>query len=435
MKIIRTKDKGSKAFIEEIKNRGSRDIEKIEEKVKNILSDIRDRGDSAVLSFTERFDGITLRPSEIRLSRAMIKKSIKSLDKKKFDALRVSAERIKRFHEKEKENSWFFLEDGSLLGQMKRPLRRVGVYVPGGKAAYPSSVLMNVLPAKVAGVPEIAMCVPMPGGDINPCILAAADIADVNEIYRIGGVQAVGAMAYGTDTIPKVDKIVGPGNIYVATAKRFVFGLVDIDMVAGPSEVLIIADENANPGFIAADLLGQAEHDEMASSILITTSEALANKVNEELSAQLKRSVRRAIAERSIGKYGAVIVAKDIEETLIIANEIAPEHLEIMLERPFEVIDRIENAGAVFLGPWTPEALGDYSAGPNHVLPTGGTARFFSPLGVQDFMKRTSLLSFSREGLEKIGDTVIRMSDIEGLKAHGNSVRIRLKKEHKPGKG
>lgn len=435
MRIIKTTDRVSGAILREIINRASRDNMEIEKKVKRILSDIEKEGDKAVIKYTELYDGISLKPSEIRVSRDKIKRACKSVNKKTLKSLEISAERIKRFHEKERLNSWFTVEDGSILGQLRRPLRRIGVYVPGGKAAYPSSVLMNVIPAKVAGVSEIAMCVPMPAGDINSYILAAADIAGVTEIYRIGGAQAIGAMAYGTRTTPKVDKIVGPGNIYVATAKRLVFGMVDIDMMAGPSEILIIADEKADPEFIAADLLSQAEHDEMASSILLTDSKSLAIKTEKEISKQLKKTKRKMIAEKSLKKYGAIIVTKNMIEAIDIANEIAPEHLEIMVERPFEIIGKIKNAGAIFLGPWTPEAVGDYSAGPNHVLPTGGTARFFSPLGVEDFMKRTSFLSFTREGLEGIGGTVISIAEIEGLKAHGDSVRIRLKKDSRLKKG
>lgn len=428
MRIIKTVNRNSRAVINGIINRVSTDNLAIEKNVRKILSDIKKEGDKAIIRYTALYDGISLKPSKIRISGDKVKRAFRSLDRKSLKSLEISAGRIKRFHEKERHNSWFTEEDGSILGQIRRPLSRVGVYVPGGKATYPSSVLMNVIPAKVAGVNEIAMCVPMPKGDINPYILAAAKIAGVTEIYGIGGAQAIGAMAYGTKTISRVDKIVGPGNIYVATAKRLVFGAVDIDMVAGPSEILIMADENADPEFIAADLLSQAEHDEMASSILVTTSESLAKETEKELSRQLRKTQRKAIASRSLGKYGVIIITKNLTEAIKIANEIAPEHMEVMVKRPFKVIDKIRNAGAVFLGPWTPEALGDYSAGPNHVLPTGGTARFFSPLGVEDFMKRTSLLSFSRKGLERIGDTVIRMADLEGLKAHGESVRIRLRK-------
>ncbi|MBI5199108.1 MAG: histidinol dehydrogenase [Nitrospirae bacterium] len=427
MRLIKTGGRDSRVFINEIIKRATRDTGEIEEKVRRILSDIKREGDRAIVRYTELYDGISLKPSEIKLSRDKIKKACKSLNKKILKSLEISAERIRRFHEMERLNSWFTVEDGSILGQLRRPLRRVGVYVPGGKAAYPSSVMMNVIPAKVAGVDEIAMCVPTQRGEINPYVLAVADIAGVTEIYRIGGAQAIGAMAYGTRTIPKVDKIICPGNIYVATAKRLVFGIVDIDMIAGPSEILIIADEKADPVFIAADLLSQAEHDEMASSILLTDSKSLAIKTEKEVSKQLKKTKRKTIAEKSLKKYGAIIVTKNMIEAIDIANEIAPEHLEIMVERPLEIIGKIKNAGAIFLGPWTPEAVGDYSAGPNHVLPTGGTARFFSPLGVEDFMKRTNLLSFSRKGLEGIGDTVIRIAEIEGLKAHGESVRIRLK--------
>ncbi len=428
MRIIKKGARDSRTVLNGIINRASRGNAEIEKNVRKILSDVEKEGDKAVIRYTELYDGISLRPSEIRISRDKVKGAFRSLDRKSLKSLEISAGRIKRFHEKERLNSWFTEEDGSILGQIRRPLSRVGVYVPGGKASYPSSVLMNVMPAKVAGVSEIAMCVPMPKGDINPYILAAAEIAGVTEIYGIGGAQAIGAMAYGTKTISRVDKIVGPGNIYVATAKRLVFGIVDIDMVAGPSEILIIADENADPEFIAADLLSQAEHDEMASSILVTTSASLAKETEKEISRQLLKTQRKAIASRSLGRYGVIIITKNLTEAIKIANEISPEHLEVMAKRPFKIIDKIRNAGAVFLGPWTPEALGDYSAGPNHVLPTGGTARFFSPLGVEDFMKRTSLLSFNRKGLERIGDTVIRMADLEGLKAHAESVRIRLRK-------
>lgn len=313
-----------------------------------------------------------------------------------------------------------------MLGHIIRPVERVGVYVPGGKASYPSTLLMNVIPAQVAGVKEIALCVPTAGEEINPAVAAAIKLLGLKEVYRIGGAQAIAAMAYGTETIKKVDKIVGPGNIYVAIAKKMVFGDVGIDMIAGPTEVLIIADNTAHPSFIAADLLGQAEHDEMASSILVTNSEALAKKVQHELSIQLKDLKSRDIAKKSVDKYGAIIITKDLNTAVEIANQIAPEHLEIMTRMPTRFLPKIKNAGAIFLGEWTPEALGDYSAGSNHTLPTGGTARFSSPLGVYDFIKRSSLLNFKKEGFMKLSKTVETFADTEGLQAHGNTIRIRL---------
>ena len=315
------------------------------------------------------------------------------------------------------------------LGQMVTPLDRIGIYVPGGKAAYPSSVLMNAVPAKVAGVGEIIMVVPMPDGVVNPFVLAAAHIAGVDRIFKIGGAQAVAALAYGTASIPKVDKITGPGNIYVATAKRLVFGTVDIDMIAGPSEILVINDGSGEPAHIAADLLSQAEHDELAASILITTDEAFGRRVADELENQLASLSREAIARQSIENYGAIIVARDLFEAAEFSNRIAPEHLELAVAEPFELLPQIRHAGAVFLGHNTPEAAGDYLAGPNHTLPTGGTARFFSPLGTDDFVKKSSLISFSKEGLERLGKSIVRIAELEGLEAHAKSVSIRLGKE------
>ena len=340
-------------------------------------------------------------------------------------ALKVSAKRIRAFHEKQKDESWFYSEEGSVVGQIIRPLERVGIYIPGGRASYPSTVLMNVIPAQVAGVKEIAICVPCPGGEVNPHVMAAIELLNVREVYSIGGAQAIGAMAYGTRTIRKVDKIAGPGNIYVATAKKMVFGIVDIDMIAGPSEILIIADSSANAGFVAADLLSQAEHDEFASSVLITNSVRLADAVRKELLLRLVAMKRREIARKSVKEYGSIIVTKSLKEAAVVSNRIAPEHLEIMTRHPEKILPMIRNAGAIFLGEWTPEALGDYAAGPNHTLPTGGTARFSSPLGVYDFVKRSSLLSFSREGFRKLAKTVETIADAEGLEAHGNTIRVR----------
>lgn len=425
MKILR-KPKDIGAFLSLLRKRASGGTGRIEAVVRKILSDVKKDGDKAVMAYTAKFDSLTI--NDLRIKPAEIARYADKAEKKVVKSLEKAAKRIRAFHEMQKEESWFFSEDESLLGQIIRPLGRVGVYVPGGKASYPSTVLMNVIPAQVADVEEIALCVPTPRNEVNPYVMAAVKMLGVREVYRIGGAQAVGAMAYGTAAIKKVDKIVGPGNIYVATAKKLVFGEVDIDMIAGPSEVLIIADKKANPRFIAADLLSQAEHDELASSILVTDSAALAEAVLRELKARLSRLKRKAIAERSIGQYGAIIVTKDIGKAVKIANEIAPEHLEIMTEKPFDILPEIRNAGAIFLGPWTPEPLGDYAAGPNHTLPTGGTARFFSPLGVYDFMKRSSLLSFSKEGFRKLAKTVLALSEIEGLSAHGDTIRVRLDK-------
>ncbi|MDI6727630.1 MAG: histidinol dehydrogenase [Thermodesulfovibrionales bacterium] len=421
MKIIENKKEIS-AFLKLLRKRASGVNPEIEKAVKNILADVRKNGDSAVEKYTRRFDKHDL---PLRLKVSDVTKHVKKADKNAVKALELSAKRIWDFHEKQREKSWSFKKDGALLGQIIRPIERAGVYVPGGKASYPSTVLMNVIPAQVAGVKNICLCVPTPNGETNPYVMAAIEMLGVKEIYRIGGAQAVGAMAYGAESIKKVDKIVGPGNIYVALAKKMVFGEVDIDMIAGPSEILIIADETANPEFVAADMLSQAEHDELASSILITDSEVLAGNVIRELNIQLKGLKRKDIAKKSLERFGAIIKTKSIKEAADIANEIAPEHLEIMTKKPEKDAEMIENAGAIFLGQWTPEPLGDYSAGPNHTLPTGGTARFSSPLGVYDFIKRTSLLQFDKKGFMLLSDTVEAIADAEGLEAHANTIRIR----------
>ncbi|MCI4626811.1 MAG: histidinol dehydrogenase, partial [Candidatus Magnetoovum sp. WYHC-5] len=342
-----------------------------------------------------------------------------------IDAIRRSSERIRRYHEKQIERDWSYVEDGVKLGQLIRAIGRVGVYVPGGKAAYPSTVLMNVIPAQVAGVHEIAVTVPMPGGQINPYVMAAVHMLGVREVYGMGGAQAVAAFAYGTESVKKVDKIVGPGNIYVASAKRLVFGEVDIDMIAGPSEILVIADGSVEPSLVAADLLSQAEHDEMASAILVTTEASYVREVISQVEKQLSTLSRRSIAMKSIETYGAAIVVEDMNKAFRISNKIAPEHLELMINEPQRYVSLVKNAGAVFLGRWSCESLGDYSAGPNHTLPTAGTARFFSPLGVYDFLKRTSFIEFTEGGFKAICDTVEVMSTMEGLDGHGNSVRFR----------
>ena len=422
MKIVKGK-KNVEFFLKLLRERASGGGPEIEHRVRAILEDVRINGNKALLKYTKAFDSLTTK--SLRMTPAEIKKHSKKAEKNVVDALKISAKRIRAFHERQKERSWSFSDKGNLLGQVIRPLERVGVYVPGGKASYPSTVLMNVIPAQVAGVKEIALCVPTPKGEIDPYVMAAIDLLGIKEVYRAGGAQAIGAMAYGTETIKKVDKIVGPGNIYVATAKKMVFGEVDIDMIAGPSEILIIADDTANPKFLAADLLSQAEHDELASSILITNSRKLTDKVTKELDRQLSELSRKEIAKKSVDNYGAIIITKDIRDAIAISNSIAPEHLEIMTEKPVDLLPMIKNAGAIFLGEWTPEALGDYAAGPNHTLPTGGTARFSSPLGVYDFIKRSSLLNFTKNGFLELAETVKTIAMAEGLEAHGKTITVR----------
>jgi len=422
MRLIRTK-REKDIFSQLLNKRALGSIPGIDQRVRAILSDVRKYGDKAVLKYTKTFD--SLKTSQLAITPEEVVEYAEKADPKVVKALRLSAKRIKAFHGRQKEKSWFFSEDGTILGQVIRPIERVGVYIPGGKASYPSTVLMNVIPAQVAGVKEIALCVPTPKGDINPCVMAAIQLLGVKEVYRIGGAQAIGALAYGTKTIRKVDKIAGPGNIYVATAKKIVFGEVDIDMIAGPSEILIIADDSADPMIVAADLLSQAEHDEYASSILITGSQRLANSVRKEVEMQLGKLKRRDIARGSLDNYGAIIITKDLREAAEVSNSVAPEHLEIMTRNPEKILPMIKNAGAIFLGQWTPEALGDYTAGPNHTLPTGGTARFSSPLGVYDFVKRSSLLSFTKEGFQKLAGTVKTIADAEGMEGHANTVRVR----------
>jgi len=422
MRVIKSKKELS-AFLGILRKRGAGVSDTIEKAVRDILKDVSRNGDKAVLKYTRKFDHS--KAAKLRLSAADIAKAANKADPVVVGALEIAVDRIREFHEMQVESTWTTSDRESILGQAVRPLKRVGVYVPGGKAAYPSTVLMNVIPAQVAGVSEIALCVPSSEGELNPYVMAAVRMLDVKEVYAMGGAQAVGALAFGTESVKKVDKIVGPGNIFVATAKRIVFGTVDIDMIAGPSEILIIADKSANAEFIASDLLSQAEHDELASSVLITDSLPLAKDVEAELSAQLSKLKRKKIASKSLSAYGAIIVTKDLTEALRISNEIAPEHLEVMTNDPMELLPLIENAGAIFLGPWTPEALGDYAAGPNHTLPTGGTARFFSPLGVYDFYKRSSIVGFTRKGFMALSHVVETIADIEGLEAHANTVRIR----------
>ncbi|MDD4237342.1 MAG: histidinol dehydrogenase [Desulfotomaculaceae bacterium] len=415
--------------LEKIVHRKALDQSETGALVAEILAAVRGGGDEAVCAFTARFGGPELRPDQLRVTGEEIKAAYGLVEENYLGSLRLAIKNITDYHQKQQANSWFKTdENGAILGQLVRPLRRVGIYVPGGKASYPSSVLMNAIPAKVAGVREIAMITPPAvDGSLSPYTLVAAAEVGVTEIYKAGGAQAVAALAYGTASIPRVDKITGPGSIYVTLAKQQVYGQVDIDMLAGPSEVLIIADETADPAFIAADLLSQAEHDEMASAMLLTPCRELAGQVQEQVASQAAKLERCEIIKRSLAGYGAIVITGDIDQAFELANQAAPEHLELMLAEPFRWLFRVENAGAVFLGHYSPEPVGDYLAGPNHILPTGGTARFYSPLGVDAFMKRTSLIAYNGPALEQVGADVINLAGVEGFSAHANAVRIRLK--------
>ena len=425
MKLCKFTDSDYQTVIEALENRSNMDLFTHDETVRKILQDVKESGDTALLEYTHRFDRHNLSLEKMRVTPGEIRLAYETVNEKELAALQEAEERIRRFHERQRQESWRYEEEGITLGQMVRPLATVGIYVPGGKASYPSSVLMNAVPAKVAGVERVVMCSPFPDGQTRPHVLVAADIAGVTEIYKVGGAQAIGAMAFGTATVPRVDKIVGPGNIYVALAKRLVFGIVDIDMIAGPSEILIVADHSANPAYVAADLLSQAEHDEEALPILVTPEEGLAREVMNELERQKNTLSRQSIMEASLNSQCRLLVTESLEAAVDLANRLAPEHLELALEDPEHWAAKIQNAGAVFLGHYTPEAVGDYLAGPNHVLPTSGTARFSSPLGVYDFIKRTSLISYSRSALEKCGETVTLLAEMEDLGAHANAVKLR----------
>lgn len=404
--------------------------EAVTQQVKEIVSSVRTGGDEALLAYTQRFDRVELTADTLRVQPQEIAEAYATADGAWVDAMRRAAERITAFHQKQVQRTWIDFAEDRALGQMVRPLASVGVYVPGGTAAYPSSVLMNVLPARVAGVGRIVMVTP-PGTDgrvNNPLTLVAADIAGVTDIYKIGGAQAVAALAFGTQTVPRVDKIVGPGNIYVANAKREVFGYVGIDMIAGPSEVLVIADGSANAAYVAADMLSQAEHDTFAASIVVTDSLELAERVRAEIIRQNALLPRREIVQSSLARYGAIVVCKDLAQAVEIANAVAPEHLELAVKDPFALVGAIQNAGAIFLGHYAPEPLGDYYAGPNHVLPTSGTARFFSPLNVEDFTKKSSLIYYTREALAEVQADVVRLAKAEGLDAHANAISVRFDK-------
>ena len=398
--------------------------------VNEIVETVKKDGDAAVFEYTKKFDGADITPENFIVSDAEIEEAYAVVSADVLEVIRKAIVNIRTYHEKQKQYSWFDSQpNGTILGQKVTPLTRVGVYVPGGKAAYPSSVLMNILPAKVAGVEQIVMVTP-PGkdGKVNPGTLVAAKEAGADVVYKVGGAQAIAALAFGTESIPKVDKIVGPGNIFVALAKKAVYGYVSIDSIAGPSEILVIADETANPRYVAADLLSQAEHDELASAILVTTSESLADQVSEEVDALVEKLSRRTILEKSLENYGYILIAEDLNGAVDIANAIASEHLEIVTKNPFEVMTQIKNAGAIFLGEYSSEPLGDYFAGPNHVLPTNGTAKFFSPLSVDDFIKKSSIIYYSRQALEPVKDEIIKFAESESLTAHANSIRVRFEK-------
>lgn len=417
-------------LLEDLLQRSPNQYTQYESRVLEILEHVKNEKDQAVFDYTKQFDGADITADTITVTKEEIAQAYDLVDESLVEIIRKAKENIRIYHEKQKQYSWFDSKpDGTMLGQKVTALQRVGVYVPGGKAVYPSSVLMNVIPAKVAGVEEIVMVTP-PGkdGKINPNTLVAANEAGVDVVYKVGGAQAIAALAYGTDSIPKVDKIVGPGNIYVALAKKAVYGHVSIDSIAGPSEILVIADETANPRYVAADLLSQAEHDELASAILVTTSETLAKEVSKQVEVFVEELSRTEIMKKSLENYGYILVADTMEEVIDIANEIASEHLEIMTANPYDVMMRVRNAGAIFIGEYSSEPLGDYFAGPNHVLPTNGTAKFFSPLGVDDFIKKSSIIAYSEEALEAIHSDIEQFAEAEKLTAHANSIKVRFEK-------
>lgn len=426
MRIVSAKDRAFQGAVKRATKRSSIQGAAAEHVVRTILKAVERGGDAAVIRYTKKFDRVSLKPPQFRISAEEIKEAYYHIRKDEGDALRYAAQRITAFHERQRTKTWIYQDNGVTLGQVVTPLDSVGLYVPGGKAAYPSSVLMNAIPAKVAGVTRVVMCTPTPKGGINPYLLVAADIAGVKEVYRIGGAQAVAAMAYGTKTIPRVDKIVGPGNVFVATAKRLLYGTVGIDMIAGPSELLVIADESANPAHVAADLLCEAEHDEEARVYLVTTSDRLAKQVASHVQERMKKLKREKIVAKSIGRHACAFVVGSMQEALDLANDIAPEHLALLVDRPFDYLEKASHAGALFLGRYTPPAVADYVAGPNHVLPTGGTARFFSPLGFDDYVKRSNVVSYSKEELLKVREHLARLAQMEGLDAHGESVGSRF---------
>ncbi|MBN1380726.1 MAG: histidinol dehydrogenase [Deltaproteobacteria bacterium] len=430
MKVIRTNSPQFKSQLNKIVERGRLSDETIWTTVKDIIDRVASNGDKALFEYTEKFDGYELSTASVMLSEEEIQKAASQTAEKDTDALKLAAGRIERFHEKQTIESWSFSdESGIQLGQRVLPLERVGIYAPGGTAAYPSTVLMAAIPAKIAGVRDVILATPTRGGTIHPLMATAVTICGIQSVYRIGGAQAIAALAYGTESVPRVDKIVGPGNAYVTTAKKMVYGQTAIDMIAGPSEVIIISDGKTDPAFVAADMLAQAEHDALASAILLTPDESFAIKAAGEIDRRLEVLLRKAIAGKALHDFGAIVVTKDLTEAVEIADQLAPEHLELMVENPQSILDRIKNAGAVLLGYHTPAVLGDYLAGPNHILPTGGSARFSSPLGVYDFVKRTSVISFSRDALDKYSAPTVRLAELEGLGGHGESVTARVSRK------
>ena len=431
MKVLKLNNESKKELLAELIKRSPEQMQGFESDVKEILKNVKKNKDEALFYYTKKFDKFELNEENIKVTEEEIEEAYAKIDPTLLDVIRKAKENIRDFHEKQKLNSWFTTTDkGTFLGQKITPMERAGVYVPGGKAVYPSSVLMNIIPAKTAGVREIIMTTPCNAeGKVDPAVLVAAKEAGCKAIFKVGGAQAIGALAYGTDIIPKVDKIVGPGNIFVALAKKAVFGNVSIDSIAGPSEILVIADETANPRYIAADLLSQAEHDQMASPILITTSEEIAKKVQEEIQGFVERLPRTEIITASLENYGYIFIANDINEAVDTANEIASEHLEILTKNPLETMTKIKNAGAIFLGEYSSEPLGDYFAGPNHILPTNGTAKFFSPLSVDDFVKKSSVVYYSREALAEVHKDIEQFAKSEGLYAHANSIAVRFEEE------
>ena len=431
MRIIRLDENSKQNILSDLLKRDPNNYSQYAHTVEAIVEDVKENKDKALFAYTEKFDGALITGDTFRVAKEEIQEAMEQMDPALLEVMKRSMKNIRAYHEKQRRQSWFDSKpDGTILGQKITPLESAGVYVPGGKAAYPSSVLMNIIPAEVAGVQRIVMVTP-PGkdGKVNPVTLTAAHLAGATEVYKAGGAQAVAALAFGTESIPRVDKIVGPGNIFVALAKKAVYGHVSIDSIAGPSEILVIADDSANPRFVAADLLSQAEHDELASAILVTTSMDLAEKVSREIDGFVKDLSRKEILEKSLENYGYILVADTLDQAVETANEIASEHLEIVTRNPFEVMTKIRNAGAIFIGEYSSEPLGDYFAGPNHVLPTNGTAKFFSPLGVDDFIKKSSIIYYSREALKEIHKDVEAFAEAEGLTAHANSVRVRFEEE------
>lgn len=426
MKIIEQSERGFGPALRKVAARGRTDTGKVETAVRKILKAVERGGDKGVLRYAKKFDHVTLRPEQLRVTAEEIKAAYHHIRKDEGDALRLAAQRVVQFHERQRTKTWMYQDNGATLGQMVLPLDAVGLYVPGGKAVYPSSVLMSAIPAKVAGVRRVVMCTPSGKTGINPYLLVAADIAGVDEVYRVGGVQAIGAMAFGTTTIAKVDKILGPGNIYVATAKRLLYGTVGIDMVAGPSELLVLADETASPELVAADLLCEAEHDEDAKVWLVTPSAKLAKEAVRAVESQLKQAARSAILAKSIARHAVAFVVASMDQAVEVANQIAAEHVAVSVERPFDYLEKVRHAGALFLGRYTPPAVADYVAGPNHVLPTGGTARFFSALSVNDYVKISNIVSYTKEELQRVREPLSRLAHIEGLEAHAKSAESRF---------